>query len=50
MLNICEKSGQLYFRFDAPLWLLHLDYMSEKPTIPLELAVDLLRGSLKDLN
>jgi hypothetical protein len=50
MLEICEKSGQLYFLFDSALWLLHMDNMNETPAIPLELAVDLMRHNLKDIN
>jgi len=50
LLSICEKSGELYFQFNTVLWLLHLDNMGKKPTISLELALELMRGSFKDVN
>ena len=50
MLNICEKSGQLYYQFNTALWLLHMDNMNKKPMVPLELVLELMRHDLKDIN
>jgi len=50
LLEICDKTGEMYYEFNTALWLLHLDQINKIPMIPLELAVELMRGSFKDVN
>jgi len=59
MLDICEKSGQLYFQFDSLLWLLHLadhldDALDEDEACAearaKEAAISLICRKLKDIN
>ena len=48
MLDMYDKTGEIYYEFNAALWLLHLDRLNKTPLIPLELAVELMRHTFKD--
>ena len=53
MSNTHKKpDADIYYipQFESALWLLHLDRTYKVPLIPLELAMDLMRDSFKEIN